>query len=183
MKSLQQFYSRPRAEVGSVETVFNDFRELPPPCFAVEKRELLSGVLVLPVQFGWEHLVKNHSADGGEDRFALPAIFREKQLDAVVQFELPCTMRGDDFFRMRVAAVIPRFPANLIKERGVAVLMGINLVKQLRVRIVFWERLGKVTRSEHHIQFGDSNRSAVRRLQDVMAAEHQQFRFCLRFCG
>ena len=115
LEVLQQFYSRPRAEFGIVETGLNDCRELPPTGFIVEKRELLSGVRVHPLQFGWKHFVKNHSADGSENRFARRAVFGEKQLDAVVQLELPGTVRGDDFLRMHVAAVIPRLPANLIK--------------------------------------------------------------------
>ena len=74
---------------------------------------------VLPVQSRRQHFVKNDSADSGEDRFALCSVGRavlgEEQLDAVVQLELPGTVRGEDFIRVRITAVIPRLAANLIK--------------------------------------------------------------------
>ena len=89
-----------------------------------------------------------------------------------MQLELPGTVRGEDFFWMRVAAVIPRLAANLIKESRIAVCGSVCVVKQLRVLSVFWQCLRQVTRSKHHVEFGDGNRAAVRRLQDVMAAEH-----------
>ena len=89
-----------------------------------------------------------------------------------MQLELSGTVRGEDFIRVRITAVIPRLAANLIKESRITVCGSVCVVKQHRVLSVFWQCLRQVTRSKHHVEFGDSNRAAVRRLQNVMAAEH-----------
>ena len=100
-------------------------------------------------------------------------------MDTVVQLELTSCMSNDRLFWMRVAAVMPRFFTECIKNGGI--IRCVCGMQKHRILSMLRQFLCEKTGAKYHIKLRHSNRITVRGLEDVMTTEHQQFRLSLRF--